>query len=404
MDMRVINQSFRVSYSFPIVFTRDVFNVDNPALSNVLSITGQKNRLLIIIDSEVFHLSPGLMEKVEKFADHHSNIMEFVASPFIIRGGEVSKNDLTDVNKILELINKHHICRHSFVLVIGGGAVLDAAGYAAAIAHRSIRLIRMPTTTLAQNDSGVGVKNGVNIFGRKNFIGTFTPPFAIINDLNFIDTLSERNKRAGIAEAVKVALIKDSAFFDFLYDQRHNLAACARDVMEEMIFRCAEIHAEHIGQGGDPFEQGSSRPLDFGHWSAHKMEELTEGEILHGEAVAIGIALDSMYSHYKGFISEIDLHKILSLLESTGFDLYHWSLSWVDVSNALEDFQEHLGGQLTIPLLKGIGGKMEVHEMDITLLKKCVNILAERYKEKEKKDGSRALPNAGKRGPRIILP
>jgi len=403
-NIRVIQQDFTLRYSFPVIFTRDVFSIDNHALSKVLRRTGQRNRVLIIIDSSVFSATTGLVDKIKRYASHNNAVIELISPPFNMRGGEVCKNDLNDVDKIHSLINKHKMCRHSFVLAMGGGAVLDAAGYAAATAHRGIRLIRMPTTVLAQNDAGVGVKNGVNAFGRKNFVGTFAPPFAILNDFDFLSTLSSRNKKAGISEAIKVALIMDRAFFDYLYNEKNNLANFLPDVMEEMIIRCAEHHIEHIGSSGDPFEQGLSRPLDFGHWSAHKIEELSGGDVRHGEAVAIGIALDSLYSHHTGRINEIELHKILSLLEDIGFELYHWSLGWMDIDNALKEFQEHLGGELTVPLINGIGKKTEVHEMDITLLKKCVNILAERYKEKEKKDGSRVLSDIGKRGPRIILP
>lgn len=402
--MKVFDQNFSAGFSFPVIFTRDVFGIDNPAFPSVLSGTGQKNRILLVLDSGVFDSSPGLIEKVEKFSDNHRNIMEFVSSPYIMKGGEACKNDKGEVNKILELISNNHLCRHSFILVIGGGAVLDAAGYAAAMAHRGIRLIRMPSTTLAQNDSGIGVKNGINAFGRKNFIGTFAPPFAVINDFNFLDTLPLRYKRAGIAEAVKVALIRDKSFFDFLYKERQALAAFDPDVMEYMIVRCAEHHIEHIRSSGDPFEQGSSRPLDFGHWSAHKIEELTSGDVLHGEAVAIGIALDALYSHYAGFISEIELQRILRLLRDTGFDLYHWSLGWMDIDNALKEFQEHLGGRLTLPLLQGIGRMTEAYEADTVLLKKCVNILATAYKEKENRDEQGELPDAGKRDSGKIFP
>lgn len=386
-----------MSYTFPVIFTRDVFNTQNPSLYNIVSESGQKqNRILIIIDSRVFNSTPGLPEKIDGYAKHYENTLEFVTSPFIIRGGEVCKREPVEIEKIHEMIDRLHLCRHSFIMAIGGGAVLDAAGYAAATAHRGIRLIRMPTTTLAQNDAGVGVKTGINAFGRKNFLGTFTPPFAIINDFDFLKTLPVRDLRAGIAEAIKVALIKDRTFFDFLYKERHLLSSFTPDVMEKMIVRCAELHLEHIRTSGDPFEYGSSRPLDFGHWSAHKMEEMTDGEIKHGEAVAIGIALDSLYSHYTGFLSEIELHRILSILEDTGFDLYHWSLGWIDVNNALREFQEHLGGELNIPLLNGIGTTIEVNQIDTALLKQCISILAERNKGKESTHVRREKPDVGR--------
>jgi 3-dehydroquinate synthase len=362
-----------------VLFTRDVFSPENPALADLMRHCGRPHsRALVVIDSEVVRLTPGLLERISRYGEAHKTVLEFVAPPYVVRGGEICKHEPVEVERIHALVERHRICRHSFIIAIGGGAVLDAAGYAAATAHRGVRLIRMPTTVLAQNDAGIGVKNGINAFGRKNFLGTFAPPFAVINDAAFLETLPERDRRAGIAEAIKVALIRDRNFFDFLYAERRQLARFAPEAMQPMIVRCAELHLEHIGNGGDPFESGSSRPLDFGHWVAHKLEELSGSEVKHGEAVGIGIALDSLYSHRLGLLGELDLYRILGLLETLGFSLYHPALSWLDVERALGDFREHLGGELSIPLLEGIGCKVEAHEIDIPLMKQCIALLAER--------------------------
>jgi 3-dehydroquinate synthase len=377
--MQVIQQQFAVSYSYPVVFTRNLFNTANPALADVIrSSKRPRSRVLVLVDSEVARLNPGLLEQISRYGEAHQSLFEFVAPPFLIRGGEICKHEPIEVEKIQSLVERHKICRHSFILAIGGGAVLDAAGYAAATSHRGVRLIRIPTTVLAQNDAGIGVKNGINAFGRKNFLGTFAPPYAVINDFSLLDSLDERDKRAGMAEAVKVALIRDREFFDFLYRSRQELSRFTDSAMERMIVRCAELHLEHIASAGDPFEFGSSRPLDFGHWVAHKLEELSGHELRHGEAVAIGIALDSLYSHRIGLLGEMDLHRINTLLESLGFSLYHPALSWLDVERALADFREHLGGELSIPLLEGVGRKVEAHHIDIPVMKACIGSLADR--------------------------
>jgi 3-dehydroquinate synthase len=218
----------------------------------------------------------------------------------------------------------------------------------------------------------------------------------VINDFDFLHTLSARDMRAGIAEAVKVALIKDRKFFDRLYKERRKLAVFEPEAMERMIIRCAELHLEHISLGGDPFECGASRPLDFGHWSAHSIEEISRGSIKHGEAVAIGIALDSLYSYHRGMISELELKKIFATLEDIGFYLYSRALEHMDVERALKGFQEHLGGELTIALLEGIGKKMDVHEIDAGLVKRCVEELALRTKHKEKGHEGSLQPEACK--------
>lgn len=396
--MHVIQQRFTVSFNFPVIFTRDVFDPANPALADVMAAGGPaRNKAVVAIDSEVVRLNPGLLERIRQYGEAHKSAMEFVAPPFVVRGGEVCKHDPVEVERIHALVERHKICRHSFIVAIGGGAVLDAVGYAAATAHRGVRLIRLPTTVLAQNDAGIGVKNGVNAFGRKNFVGTFAPPFAVINDSEFLRTLPERDLRAGIAEAVKVALIRDREFFDYLYEARGGLAAFAPEPMERMIRRCAELHLQHIATAGDPFESGSSRPLDFGHWVAHKLEELSGSEIKHGEAVAIGIALDSLYSQLIGRLGELDVYRIHTLLETLGFSLHHPALSWLDVETALGEFREHLGGELSIPLLEGIGRKIEAHQIDAGLMKRCVAHLTERAAAKESEDGRRA-PSARSTG------
>uniref|UniRef100_C6DZT3 3-dehydroquinate synthase n=1 Tax=Geobacter sp. (strain M21) TaxID=443144 RepID=C6DZT3_GEOSM len=389
--MKTIQQHFTVAYCFPVIFTSDAFGAGSAALLRVLAGEGERPRVLTVIDSEVLRVNPDLLEKLNRFAADHAAEVEFLAPPLVVRGGEACKNEPVEVEKIHAQVERHGLCRHSFILAIGGGAVLDAAGFAAATAHRGVRLVRMPSTTLSMNDAGVGVKNGVNAFGRKNFIGCFAPPFAVVNDFDFLRLLPARELRAGIAEAVKVALIRDRAFFDFLYASRAQLAAFEPEVMQRMIVRCAELHLEHIATSGDPFEFGSSRPLDFGHWSAHKLEELTQGGIRHGEAVAIGIALDSLYSFELGSIGELDLRRILATLEGIGFQLYHLALEWIDVEKSLRQFQEHLGGELSIPLLDGIGAKTDRHDLDPGLYRKCIRTLASRRNQTEKSDDRKKL-------------
>ncbi|MBI5446900.1 MAG: 3-dehydroquinate synthase [Deltaproteobacteria bacterium] len=375
--MREIRQRFEAVYSFPIYFVRGAFALENPLLAEVFRSGGaRQHRALLVIDSAVRQALPDLSERARRFAAAHAADVELVAEPFEIRGGEVCKNDPREVEALQGLIEKHRLCRQSFVVAVGGGAVLDAAGFAAATAHRGIRLIRMPTTVLAQNDAGVGVKNGVNAFGRKNFLGTFAPPFAIVNDFDFLETLGPRDLRAGIAEAVKVALIKDRGFFDALCEDRKRLASFEAEAMERMIVSCAELHIRHIATSGDPFECGSARPLDFGHWSAHKLEELTSGGLKHGEAVAIGIALDSLYARRAGLLTSGEVERVLTLLRELGFALFHPALRSMDIAGALEDFREHLGGGLTITLPDGIGARVEVSRVDTELMGRCVDELA----------------------------
>jgi 3-dehydroquinate synthase len=365
-------QRFTVSYEYPVYFTENLFAPDNPVLVETLRRREavRKHRCLVFVDDGVAEVQPELVRDIRAYAARHAQSIELVASPILVPGGEKVKNELFHIEWLQGLIQEHQIDRHSFVIVIGGGAVLDAVGLVAATSHRGIRLIRVPTTVLAQNDSGVGVKNAVNLKGSKNFIGTFAPPFAVLNDLALIGNLPAREKIAGMAEAVKVALIRDAAFFQWLEQNIDALSLFERPAMAYMIRRCAEIHMRQIAEGGDPFESGSARPLDFGHWSAHKLESLTRNHVRHGEAVAIGIALDTHYSVLAGLLTPGADDRVAALLELLGFKLWHPALEAGGpdgnsaILDGLREFREHLGGDLTITLLRDIGRGIEVHEMD----------------------------------------
>lgn len=369
-----IDQSFDVHYRYPVCFTRHAFAPDNPVLADLMRppAGGARGRVLFAVDSGLAGVRPDYLGEIEQYTLVHADVLDPIRSPWIVCGGETSKLEPLDVDRFYAYVLDHGLCRHSYVVVIGGGAVLDAIGYAAATAHRGIRLIRMPSTVLGQNDAGVGVKNAVNWQGRKNFLGTFTPPFAVINDFDLLASVPAADRRAGIAEAVKVALIRDRAFFEQLHRHRFELAALAPHVMEPMIVRCAELHLAQIRHSGDPFERGSARPLDFGHWSAHKLEEISHGRLRHGEAVALGIALDVLYSRRLGMISDSAADTILTMLRDIGFALDHPAFDRLDVEQALNDFREHLGGQLCITLLKDVGEGVEVDRIDSAAMRACI--------------------------------
>ncbi len=374
--MEYLEQSFKVSFNYRVYFTSKMFNPGNEDFENFLKEgrrEGVHQKILFIIDEGVLNLHPDLPDQITSYF----NIVESVSlikDPVIIPGGEISKNNSEYFDAIIQAIDANGIDRHSYVAAIGGGAVLDLAGFASAVAHRGIKHIRIPTTVLSQNDSGVGVKNGINYKGKKNFIGTFVPPVAVFNDDAFLVTLCERNWRSGISEAVKVALIKDASFFYWIENNAEKLNNRDYDAMNYLIRRCCELHLHHIASG-DPFELGSSRPLDFGHWSAHKLEQLSGFQILHGEAVAMGIALDTMYSVLSGRLSTEKGERVIQLLIDLGFEITNPLMQICNESSeilkGLHEFQEHLGGRLTIMLLRDIGRGEEVHEIDIPLLKQA---------------------------------
>jgi 3-dehydroquinate synthase len=372
--METIHQTVRTEFHYPVHFTRGVFHADNTVLRDLIASSRGTRRVLFVLDEGVCTPRRELPAQIENYCRVHSSVIEREAAPLVVPGGEEIKNGDEYVNVIRDAVNRHGICRHSFIAVVGGGAVLDMAGYAAATSHRGIRLIRLPTTVLSQNDSGLGVKTSVNRFGKKNFLGTFTPPFAVINDFEFLDSLPDRDWRSGTAEAVKVSLIKDRAFFEWIEQAAPALRQRDSRAMERLIYRCAELHLAHIA-GGDPFETGSSRPLDFGHWAAHKLEQLTNYTLRHGEAVAVGIALDATYSHATGMLSKRGWNRIINVFLELGLPIYARELENRNLLTGLEEFREHLGGELTILLLRDIGAPEEVHEIDAGKMRESVHIL-----------------------------
>lgn len=379
-------QRFTVPFEFPVVFTEDIFRPDNATLSDAMRRLepDKRHKFIIYVDQGLLSVHGDLIDRIKQYASHNAAHLELVAEPIVVPGGEKVKSDLHFVEDMQRALYENHIDRHSYAIAVGGGAVLDAVGLAAATTHRGVRHIRIPTTVLSQNDSGVGVKNGVNHYGQKNFVGTFAPPFAVLNDLDFAMSLPERDRIAGMAEAVKVALIRDRSFYEWLEKNSDDLAIFDRVAMAKMIRRCAELHMRQIGTGGDPFETGSARPLDYGHWSAHKLEGMTNYHLRHGEAVAIGIAIDARYSVLSGLLAEGLEERICVLLEHLGFKLWTSAIEkksqggGLAVVDGLRDFQEHLGGRLTITLLEDIGVGVEVHEMDAGLVAEAIDWLKQR--------------------------
>lgn len=386
-DSSLYSQTIHTSAHYPIYFTNDAFNPSNPCLLQAVTHAelNRRHRLLAIIDKGVLKARPHLSSSLTGYINHYERHMEMTALPYIVPGGERSKNDPSLPAKLQKRLYQLHMDRQSIVLIVGGGAVLDMAGYAAATTHRGIRVIRLPTTVLAQGDGGLGVKNGINAFGVKNFLGTFAVPFAIVNDAQFIDTLPARHRRAGMAEAVKVALIREAGFFDWLETNTGALSSFAPSALAHLIRHSAEIHLRHIATSGDPFESGSARPLDFGHWAAHKLEILSEYRLHHGEAVSIGVAIDSRYSTEIGLLSEQACGRILSLLDRLRLPSWHRMLDLkgpdgrLKILQGLDDFKEHIGGELAITLLKRIGQATEVGQIDHTVILRALSWLKKRH-------------------------
>ncbi len=373
--------NIQVSFRHQIRFTRGAFRADNALVSELLETRG-RSKVLVFIEEGLRDFFPKLEGEIQDYFSDLSGLR--LTAVEWLAGGEEAKRDDRVYHAAMGAIERYHIDRHSYVFVIGGGAFLDVIGFAAATGHRGVRLVRFPTTTLSQDDSGVGVKNGINAFGKKNFIGAFAVPYAVVNDFRFLHTQPEDTRRAGLIEAVKVALVRDGEFFNWMEANVLKLRALDEATLEEAVERSALHHARHIAEGGDPFEVGSSRPLDYGHWAAHKLEQLTDFKLSHGEAVSVGVALDTLYAAKVGLLEASEGERVLQVIENLELPVWHEALELRDaegrrrVFNGLEEFREHLGGELTVLLLKETGVGVDVHEIDERVWEACAEELKER--------------------------
>lgn len=366
---------FEVPFTHRLRFTHDVFGADEATLVALFEPSGERNpRVQFWLDEDVASANPQLKQRLWGFTRRHADRFQTVGNVQMVPGGEAVKNDVHVVERMLKCINAADLDRRSYLVVIGGGAVLDAVGFAAAIAHRGIRLVRIPTTTLAQADSGIGVKNSINLFAKKNWCGTFAVPWAVVNDEQLLATLSNRDFACGFSEAVKVSLLKDADFFARLCQGATAIAQRDPSTYRAVIRESAIWHLRHITAGGDPFEALEARPLDFGHWSAHKLEVMTDFALRHGEAVGIGIAIDAVYSSLKFGFPKGDAERVLTCLRDLGLPLSHPALSRTsELFAGLEEFRQHLGGRLTVTMLEAVGQPIDVHEIDHDLMKVAID-------------------------------
>lgn len=371
-----------VRFEVPLVhrlrFTTDVLGADSAVLAELLEPSGDRPpRVQFWVDAHVADARADLLAAIDDFGGRFGDRSR-VVGVHLVEGGEAIKNDLHALEGILRAFHEADLDRRSYVVVIGGGAVLDAVGFAASIAHRGIRLVRLPTTTLAQADSAVGVKSAVNLFGKKNWLGAFAAPWAVVNDAALLETLPDRDYRCGFSEAVKVSLLKDAGVFDAIVRTAPRIAARDAEAALPIIAASCRLHLDHITRGGDPFEALEARPLDYGHWSAHKLEPQSGFALRHGEAVGIGVAIDTVYSSLVHGLDGREAGRVLDCLAELRLPLDDPALDDLDaLFLGLEEFRQHLGGRLTLTMLEGVGRPIDVHEVDGHALREAIRRVRE---------------------------
>ena len=373
-----MERTFSVPYTQRVLFTRDVFGSANTVLRDLLAgarMDGRVTKALGFVDSHVAEANPGMLQSLQSYAARHPDVFTFAAAPALITGGEACKNDFALVEQCWGAINDAGLDRHSFVFVIGGGAVLDLVCFAASTAHRGIRHVRFPTTTLSQGDGGVGVKNGVNYFGKKNWIGTFAVPYAIVNDFAFLDTLPPREKRCGLIEAIKVALIRDAEFLPLAGGARG--VTWPRSIHRSWNRPCSAARS-CTSSTSPPTATLSSRARrvrstsDTGRRTSWSRSRTSRWRMARPSPSAWRWTCSTRSRPASS--TPRPRERVLALIERVGFRIFEPELLARDARGeltilaGLEEFREHLGGELTVTLVPEIGRKIEVHEMDSQLI------------------------------------
>ncbi|GAB6068452.1 3-dehydroquinate synthase [Methylothermus subterraneus] len=284
-------------------------------------------------------------------------VMDAIEAPskaeLVLPDGESYKT-LATVERIFDRLLEKRFSRNATLVALGGGVIGDLVGFAAACYQRGIAFIQVPTTLLAQVDSSVGGKTGVNHPLGKNMIGAFYQPRCVIADTQALDTLPDRELRAGLAEVIKYGLIADAAFFAWLEENMAKLLNRDAQALAYAIERSCRIKAEVVG--ADERESGLRAILNFGHTFGHAIEAATGyGRYLHGEAVAIGMCLAAELSRRLGLIGLAQVERIVALIERAGLpilppalDSEQW-LAWMAVD------KKNLDGKLRLILLETLG-------------------------------------------------
>ncbi len=265
-----------------------------------------------------------------------------------------SYKTLATLSRILDVAVANRLARDSTVVALGGGVVGDMAGFAAACYQRGVDFVQVPTTLLAQVDSSVGGKTGVNHPGGKNLIGAFHQPIAVIADTDTLATLPPRELRAGLAEVIKYGLIHDAAFFDWLEVNIDRLLAGNAEALTHAIRRSCEVKAEIVGK--DERERGDRALLNLGHTFGHAIEAATGyATWLHGEAVGAGMLMAAAMSRECGYLSDADVARLRALLNRVGLPIAAPDVSPAAALEHMKIDKKVKAGRMRFVLLKRIG-------------------------------------------------
>lgn len=339
--------------------------------SNILKKIGAKLKSFKTSPKTALISNPTVYKLYGKAVLNSLKTAGFNAIPVIIPDGEEYKDITTIINIYGELL-KHGLDRRSVLIALGGGVIGDITGFVASTYMRGIVYIQIPTTLLAQVDSSVGGKTGVNHKLGKNMIGTFYQPRLVWIDIDTLKTLPKRELLAGLAEVIKYGVIKDKRLFNFLEDNNRKILHLDKNALSHIITRSCEIKAEVVSK--DERESGLRATLNHGHTIGHAIETVTEyKKFLHGEAIAIGMHLEAKIAEILGFLKIHDVLRIKALIDS--FGLPSEMPSDLDMDTLMSSMQldkKAVAGELKFILPERIGNVRIYKGIDTGLIRKAL--------------------------------
>ena len=343
----------RENFKYPIFIGTNILDLKNKLIFNEV-----KGKQVYILYDEFFHTSSNKSLKLLDF----SNSLRFICSDIKlikIKSRDKNKN-FSNLEKVLENLLKQKISRNSIIIAFGGGVIGDLAGFAAAILLRGIKFIQIPTTLLAQVDSSVGGKTGINSSHGKNLIGSFHQPEAVIIDTYFLKTLPKRELHAGIAEIIKYSLIQDKRFFHYLDNYSDEILNLESKCINYIIYKSCFIKAGIVAK--DEKENGIRAILNLGHTFGHAFESILnyDDRLIHGEAVAIGMCMAFRFSNKLGFCKEDEVAKIETLISKYNLPttiklIANSKFNSKQIIEKLYKDKKVKNGRITFILPKGIG-------------------------------------------------
>ena len=343
--------------SYPIYIGTDV-SLDNQFYSKHI----KTKKIALITNEQIADLY---------LSEISQTLNSFDLKTLILPEGETEKN-LETVGKAVEFLSDNGIDRDSSIIAFGGGVIGDITGFVASSYMRGIKFLQVPTTLLAQVDSSVGGKTGVNTSTGKNLIGAFYQPSAVIADTRYLNTLEPNRISEGLAEVIKYGLIRDPDFFAWLGKNTSRILALEPEIIAHLIERCCQIKAEIVSEDE---REGSVRAiLNYGHTFGHAIESLTNFKIYtHGEAVSIGMVMAASMAERMGMLSKDDKKDIINLLESVNLPTEKPSLNSNDFLKSMKRDKKAQDGEIRLILLEGIGRAIISNDYPNEILMKTIS-------------------------------